>query len=62
MLQKNKELFITGDVKASSEYIFDNQKEDATIILLIKQVLLILHLKRLVLKELVIYKNLQLYL
>lgn len=30
--KKNKELFITGDVKASSEYIFDNQKEDATII------------------------------
>jgi hypothetical protein len=25
---KNKELFITGDVNASSEYIFDNQKED----------------------------------
>jgi hypothetical protein len=30
--KKNKELFITGDVKASSEYIFVNQKEDATII------------------------------
>lgn len=30
--KKNKELFITGDVKASSEYIFDNQKEDATTI------------------------------
>ena len=30
--KKNKELFITGDVKASSEYIFPNQKEDATII------------------------------
>lgn len=30
--KKNKELFITGDVKASSEYIFANQKEDATII------------------------------
>lgn len=30
--KKNKELFITGDVKASSEYIFDNQKEDAIII------------------------------
>lgn len=29
---KNKELFITGDVKASSEYIFPNQKQDATII------------------------------
>ena len=29
---KNKELFITGDVKVSSEYIFPNQKEDATII------------------------------
>ena len=29
---KNKELFITGDIKASSEYIFPNQKEDATII------------------------------
>lgn len=29
---KNKELFITGDIKASSEYIFDNQKLDATII------------------------------
>ena len=27
--KKNKELFITGDVKASSEYIFDNQKVDA---------------------------------
>ena len=27
--KKNKELFITGDVKASSEYIFPNQKEDA---------------------------------
>jgi hypothetical protein len=24
---KNKELFITGDVNASSEYIFDNQKK-----------------------------------
>ena len=23
---KNKELFITGDIKASSEYIFPNQK------------------------------------
>lgn len=30
--KKNKELFIMGDVKASSEYIFDNQKEDASII------------------------------
>jgi len=30
--KKNKELFITGDVKASSEYIFPNQKEDATTI------------------------------
>ena len=30
--KKNKELFITGDVKASSEYIFPNQKEDAFII------------------------------
>jgi len=30
--KKNKELFITGDEKTSSEYIFDNQKEDATII------------------------------
>jgi hypothetical protein len=29
---KNKELFITGDVKVSSEYIFDNQKYDAAII------------------------------
>jgi hypothetical protein len=29
---KNKELFITGDVKSSSEYIFANQKEDAIII------------------------------
>lgn len=28
--KKNKELFITGDVKVSSEYIFANQKEDAT--------------------------------
>jgi hypothetical protein len=30
--KKNKELFINGDVKASSEYIFSNQKEDAIII------------------------------
>ena len=30
--KKNKELFVTGDVKASSEYIFPNQKEDAEII------------------------------
>ena len=30
--KKNKESFMTGDVKASSEYIFANQKEDATII------------------------------
>ena len=30
--KKNKELFITCDVKASSEYIFSNQKEDAAII------------------------------
>lgn len=30
--KKNKESYITGDVKASSEYIFPNQKEDATII------------------------------
>lgn len=30
--KKNKELFIIGNVKASSEYIFENQKEDATII------------------------------
>ena len=29
---KNKELFITGDVKACCEYIYDNQKEDANII------------------------------
>ena len=29
---KNKELFMSGDVKASSEYIFSNQKEDASII------------------------------
>jgi len=29
---KNKELFITGDVRVSSEYIFDNQKYDAAII------------------------------
>jgi hypothetical protein len=29
---KNKELFIMGDVKSSSEYIFANQKEDAIII------------------------------
>lgn len=27
--KKNKEMFITGNVKASSEYIFANQKEDA---------------------------------
>ena len=30
--KKNKELFLTGDIKSSSEYIFPNQKEDATII------------------------------
>ena len=30
--KKNKELFILGDVKASSEYIYKNQQEDATII------------------------------
>jgi hypothetical protein len=30
--KKNKELFITGNVKAGSEYIYSNQKEDATII------------------------------
>jgi len=29
---KNKESFNNGDVKTSSEYIFDNQKEDAIII------------------------------
>ena len=29
---KNKDSFGTGDVKVSSEYIFPNQKEDATII------------------------------
>lgn len=29
---KNKESFLNGDVKASSEYIYGNQKEDATII------------------------------
>lgn len=29
---KNKELFFLGDVKATSEYIYDNQKEDAIII------------------------------
>jgi hypothetical protein len=28
----NRELFINGDVMASSEYIFDNQKEDAIVI------------------------------
>jgi len=26
---KNRELFLLGDVKATSEYIYDNQKEDA---------------------------------
>jgi hypothetical protein len=31
-IAKNKQLFITGDIKASSEYIFPNQKEDAVII------------------------------
>lgn len=31
-IKKNKELFITGDVKASNEYIFDNQREDAIVI------------------------------
>lgn len=30
--KKNKELFITTNVKASSQYIFPNQKEDAAII------------------------------
>ena len=30
--KKNKESFITGNIKASSEYIFPNQKEDAIII------------------------------
>jgi hypothetical protein len=30
--KKNEEGFINGDVKASSEYIFPNQQEDATII------------------------------
>ena len=30
--KKNKESYINGDVKASSEYIFPNQIEDATII------------------------------
>ena len=30
--KKNKESYIKGDVKASSEYIFSNQMEDATII------------------------------
>lgn len=29
---KNKELFIAGDVKAGSEYIYENQKQDALII------------------------------
>jgi len=29
---KNKEQFLMGDVKASSEYIFENQKEDAEVI------------------------------
>ncbi len=29
-IKKNKELFINGDVKASCEYIYDNQKEDAS--------------------------------
>lgn len=31
-IRKNKELHILGDVKSSSEYIYDNQKEDANII------------------------------
>jgi hypothetical protein len=30
--QRNKELFLTGDVKASNEYIYSNQKEDASVI------------------------------
>lgn len=30
--KRNKELYISGDVKASCEYIYPNQKEDATII------------------------------
>lgn len=30
--KKNKELFLTGDVKASCEYIYPNQKEDALMI------------------------------
>ena len=29
---KNKEAFLNGDLKVSNEYIFDNQKEDASII------------------------------
>ena len=29
---KNKKLFIKGDIKANSEYIFDNQKQDASTI------------------------------
>jgi hypothetical protein len=28
-IYKNKELYINGDIKASEEYIYDNQKEDA---------------------------------
>lgn len=31
-INKNMELYINGDVRACSEYIFDNQKEDATMI------------------------------
>jgi hypothetical protein len=31
-VKKNKELFLMGDVKSSCEYIFDNQKIDASII------------------------------
>jgi len=31
-VNKNKELFINGDISACSEYIYDNQKLDATII------------------------------
>lgn len=31
-VNRNKELFLKGDVKSSSEYIYDNQKEDAYVI------------------------------
>ena len=31
-IKKNKDLYLEGDVKASSEFIYPNQKEDGAII------------------------------